>query len=645
MFDINNKEITEGAYVQIIGCKVKSDNGIYIVDRKYEGREEFCLYKVKQNGEQAKTKYNIYFLNERTDKEKQIKIIAREELKHAAKEVKAYIEGRTAAETIYIFSVAENQTLQGLKEGQAIKFVKRVQLRGCLNSYSGTFLVTKIENGDCRLHLLGAKGDKIADNANGFYQFTPIHLNFKADTMQKLFDENYIEVLDRTESTKGEMEQEQDTASEPDQQTTTQNETTKQGTKEDETEQEKKIASICCGCKNFNSNNEWSCEGMEAVYTGCICYNKDANLPTIKINSKQPNEEHAQETTTEYKLIPEEIETTAEAQQGNTNNEYHVDNEQNAEQHTIAIKAVYYPINEANARTAKTINSFYAYTTDEATKVYKNHIAEVATLAQEKAEQHPERAGDIQELLNKYSKKYAEWKNRYYAIECMCPSVMVCGGGNFPVRKKEKQNKARDKHMQEYEYIQSILAKIENIGSQREQIKSSDGNAINKLQAKVDELTADLERAKAMNKYYRKNKTMRGFEGLTDERAAKIDNAITNAYSFDKQPAPSFELASIRAKIKTAEWRIAEIKRLKESVEQNAENQEQNQYKSDVCQVVENTELMRIQLLFDGKPSDEIRSILKSNGFRWSPLNSAWQRQLTDNARYTTKRVLEQISA
>jgi hypothetical protein len=667
MLDINNKQITEGQFLKVIGCKTKNDNGIYIVNKQYE-KGDYCLYKVLQNGEVSKTKYNIYFLDDKHDKEKQVTIITKEELKQAAKEVKAYIDGKTAKETIYTFSKAENQTLEGLQEGQIIHFIKCVQWQGHINSQRGKYIISKIENGSFRLHLLGAKGGEIADNMNGYYQFTPIHINLTSETIQQLFDEDYIEILERHVSTKGEQVKsniKQSVKTVPHDEPKTAKTEEKQVNEElhiepekaveakqeqKNTKQKKDIASLCSQCKNFNVN----CKGMDAVWTGCVCYNKDSILPTVEMLTEQPSTEQTQKVDTEYKsMMTESTETeiTADEQQENTNNglatEYHAIKEQNTEQeqqrHTRVIKAVYYPINEANAKTAKTINSFYDYTTDEATKAYKAHIAEVEVIAQQKAEQYPDHAGDIQALLNKYSKKYADWKNRYYAIECMCPSVMICGAGNFPVRKKEKQNKARDKHMQEYEYIQSILAKIENIGSQREQIKSSDENAIDKLQAKIDELTADLERAKAMNKYYRKNKTMLGFEGLTDEQATKIDNAITNAYSFEKQPVPSFELASIRNKIKTAEGRIAEIKRLKESAEQNTENQEQSIYKSDVCQVVENTELMRIQLLFDGKPSDEIRNILKSNGFRWSPSNKAWQRQLTDNARYTTKRVLKQL--
>ena len=52
---------------------------------------------------------------------------------------------------------------------------------------------------------------------------------------------------------------------------------------------------------------------------------------------------------------------------------------------------------------------------------------------------------------------------------------------------------------------------------------------------------------------------------------------------------------------------------------------------------------MRLQLFFEGKPEQKVRDILKSNGFKWAPSQSAWQRQLTNNSRYALERVIEQL--
>ena len=57
-------------------------------------------------------------------------------------------------------------------------------------------------------------------------------------------------------------------------------------------------------------------------------------------------------------------------------------------------------------------------------------------------------------------------------------------------------------------------------------------------------------------------------------------------------------------------------------------------------EIVRNAEENRLQILFDEIPDADTRDALKSNGFRWSPRNKAWQRQLTQNAEYAARRVL-----
>lgn len=57
------------------------------------------------------------------------------------------------------------------------------------------------------------------------------------------------------------------------------------------------------------------------------------------------------------------------------------------------------------------------------------------------------------------------------------------------------------------------------------------------------------------------------------------------------------------------------------------------------AKVVANKDEMRLQLIFDGKPSDKTRETLKSNSFRWAPSSAAWQRLLNDNAVWALKRI------
>ena len=45
------------------------------------------------------------------------------------------------------------------------------------------------------------------------------------------------------------------------------------------------------------------------------------------------------------------------------------------------------------------------------------------------------------------------------------------------------------------------------------------------------------------------------------------------------------------------------------------------------------------QFIFDGKPSDEVRAILKSHAFKWSPTRKAWVRKITGNAIFAAKQV------
>ena len=298
----------------------------------------------------------------------------------------------------------------------------------------------------------------------------------------------------------------------------------------------------------------------------------------------------------------------------------------------------YYEINETTARHGREQWSFSEYKDGSKTSEYRAQVDEVYKIVDELPDDLKEKGVAMAE---RYARRLAEWYNKQFRIEMMCPSVMISGGSNFPVRKKEKQNAAQDNHYQLYNKIQQIPERIKRLARGSNIIKSGDADALEQLQKKVEKAEELQAEMKAVNAYYRKNKTLKGYKDYTDEKAAKLDEAIKE--SMWGVPFPPYELTNNNAKIRNAKARIAELERLKESARDTEE--QTDEYSTDLFRVVENTEIMRLQLFFDGKPDADTRAVLKKNGFRFAPSqNNAWQRQLNENGKYALKRVIEELS-
>lgn len=296
----------------------------------------------------------------------------------------------------------------------------------------------------------------------------------------------------------------------------------------------------------------------------------------------------------------------------------------------------YYEIDEQIARRAKEMNSFSDYIEGSATAEYKSLVDDAAALAERQKQKVSAFYHDkIDGLLDAYARRLAKWYNDHNRNRASCPSILICGGGNFPVNKKEKQN-ARERTLYgEWDEIQGLLTRIESIGTGA--IDFADPNARQMLAEKVDSLQKELDSDKAMNAYYRKHKTMQGFEGISEETAKAINERIAGDYSWNKKPAPDWELTSVRNRLKSAQARLAEYDNLHAAQEENAA---ESATAFEGGYITRNIEENRLQIIFDEKPDEETRQKLKSNGFHWSPRNSAWQRQLTSNAERAAKKVL-----
>lgn len=241
-------------------------------------------------------------------------------------------------------------------------------------------------------------------------------------------------------------------------------------------------------------------------------------------------------------------------------------------------------------------------------------------------------AGVRAESIAKYERMWVDWMGK----KSRCMSSMITGPANFPTARNQKRLDAEHKaHGELIEYEKKLLAAACKEAyyekhPEARPIKSGDDDALDRLREKLAKLEHNQEMMKAFNKAARKKGAT--VESVKDACPTFSEATIAKLMEpdcFNYVGFAPFQLTNNNAKIKSTRDRIAQLEKRK--------NQGEQELTIGGVRVVQNPDDMRLQLFFDGKPSAEMRSLLKSHAFKWSPRNEAWQRQLTNNALYALK--------
>lgn len=102
------------------------------------------------------------------------------------------------------------------------------------------------------------------------------------------------------------------------------------------------------------------------------------------------------------------------------------------------MERLYCTINEEQARIAHDMMSMSDYKVGSKTEEYRGYVDKAYDLAEKVTEARPRETDRVEALAKRYSKRMAEYMNRESNIGCRCPSVMISGAGNFPVKKKRE---------------------------------------------------------------------------------------------------------------------------------------------------------------------------------------------------------------
>ncbi len=168
-------------------------------------------------------------------------------------------------------------------------------------------------------------------------------------------------------------------------------------------------------------------------------------------------------------------------------------------------------------------------------------------------------------------------------------------------------------------------------------ISSDDPDAVRKLKEKLAELEKLQEWMKQANALIRKHKTPERQlaalmeMGMSEAEAKEVlDPGWCNRPGF-----MPFQLQNNNANIRRVRHRIQQLEQAAQNV---TVEQECGSYTYR-----EDAEENRVMFLFDGKPEPEVRALLKSHGFKWSPTRGAWVRMLNNMGRYAAERVRREL--
>lgn len=170
-------------------------------------------------------------------------------------------------------------------------------------------------------------------------------------------------------------------------------------------------------------------------------------------------------------------------------------------------------------------------------------------------------------------------------------------------------------------------------------VSSDDPDAVEKLRIQLQTAQKAQERMKLANGIIRRHKAdpNAAIDALVANnwKPAKAQELLTKDFA-GRIGFPAYALQNNNANIRRIEERIKVL--------------ESNRTREDKTETgpgytyEESTAENRVMFLFDGKPADTIRDLLKSNGFKWSPNRSAWVRHLNNTGVYYAKVVREKLA-
>lgn len=244
----------------------------------------------------------------------------------------------------------------------------------------------------------------------------------------------------------------------------------------------------------------------------------------------------------------------------------------------------------------------------------------------------------LPEVFARYRSRQSSAYKAYLSSSSRCVSSFIAGPANFPAARMNKRSEIAHKRLGEYLNggEMALQAACRTLRPDLRAIMAGDVDAIDRLTVDISSAERTQDQMKAANKAIRTNANA----GEAHQVAALMELGHSEAQALELlhprfsrgQGFPSYRLTNNQANIRRMRERLEKITAAKARPVETVEC-------SNGVTLEDDAPANRVRLFFPGKPSDEIRADLKSNGFRWAPSVGAWQAYRNYGTLATAKRI------
>jgi len=215
---------------------------------------------------------------------------------------------------------------------------------------------------------------------------------------------------------------------------------------------------------------------------------------------------------------------------------------------------------------------------------------------------------------------------------------MITGPANFPVARNQKALDTEHKRMVEFsewynKAIPSIKKKIEGIKPEIDKF-SDNVKEIKDRANRTIETLVDIKNGSPYDPAL-----------IRSNLKSYLERKLNNGYIKEVEQVADYIKEQQKEKGITVFSSINNIwKQIENAKPKQVETGESTFKEYEGARIVENKDIDRIQLFFDEKPSNEVRTELKKSGWHYSKTNDdAWQRKITGNALFSAEQIMDKF--